>query len=464
MRRFRSLHVESTLSDERGHPTFAEQTSTCVKESRPSALTSLSAAGPGRPASSPARPRVSRHTLRVSTGLLALLVSTLSCAEEPIDAVVMDPAASPSGDGSPGGQAAVVSSDRATSIGGATATSSGVGGTEVSGTSLGGSTGAGDTTAGAITTGLPTGSASNSGGQVATGGMSSSSDGQEATGVSMGSGGSIGTAGAPSTCSSSDWAAGDQTITLMHDGVEREYEVHVPPGYTGTTAVPLMLVIHGAHNTPGMVKSWSQMNPVADENGFVIAYPAGLDCWNSGVILPGCTAADDDVGFLLAVVSDVQSHACIDPKRVYAAGISNGSIMAQFMGCESADVFAAVAGVAGGVGGGCSPSRPISVFYVHGTEDSTVSYSSARPNVTGWADRNGCDSTPMETYNMGSTVCETYGNCDEGVEVVFCTVSGMGHCWPEDTNCGPGGGPSFGVTDFKASPMFWEFFERHPLP
>ncbi len=205
------------------------------------------------------------------------------------------------------------------------------------------------------------------------------------------------------------------------------------------------------------------MNPVADDNGFIVAYPAGVDCWNAGGILPGCTAADDDLGFLKAVVSDVESHACIDPKRVYATGISNGSIMAQYMGCQAADIFAAVGGVAGGVGR-CSPSRPISVFYVHGTADQTVSYSSAQPNVTGWAGRDGCNTTPMETYNQGSTRCVTYQDCDEGVEVEFCTVTGMGHCWPEDTNCGPGGGPTYGVTDFKASPMMWEFFQRHPLP
>jgi polyhydroxybutyrate depolymerase len=213
-----------------------------------------------------------------------------------------------------------------------------------------------------------------------------------------------------------------------------------------------------------MARNWSKMDAVSDANGFIIAYPAGLDCWNAGGILGGCTAADDDLGFLKAVVSDVESHACIDRKRVYATGISNGSMMAQYMGCQAADIFAAVGGVAG-TAGRCSPSRPISVFYVHGTEDKTVGYSSAQPNVTGWATRNGCGTTPVETYNnQGSTKCVTYQGCTQGVEVAFCTVTGMGHCWPEDTNCGPGGGAQFGVMDFKASPMMWEFFQKHPLP
>lgn len=279
-------------------------------------------------------------------------------------------------------------------------------------------------------------------------------------------GGTSGTSGgggqASVTCPSAGWSPGDQRITLMHDGVERVYEVHVPPAYTGATPVPLVMTIHGAHNTIAMVKGWSQMNPVADANGFIVVYPQAIDCWNTGFML--CDAADDDVGFLTAVVADIQSHACIDQKRVYATGISNGAMMAQYLGCREADLFAAVGGIAGPNGGGCNPSRPLSVIYMHGTEDSTVSYSGARATVTGWATRNGCSATPTETYNEGSTRCETYSGCRENGEVVFCTHTGMGHCWPEDSRCGPGGGPEFAITDFKASPYMWEFFKRHPLP
>jgi polyhydroxybutyrate depolymerase len=246
-------------------------------------------------------------------------------------------------------------------------------------------------------------------------------------------------------------------------GLNRQYVVHIPPGYTGTSRVPLMLVIHGAHNTPALVRGWSQMDLVSNQNGFIVVYPAGVDCWNAGFTIPSCTAAPDDVGFLKSVVSDVESNTCIDTKRVFATGISNGSMMAQFLGCQAADVFAAVGGVSGGVGR-CSPSRPLSVFYVHGTADATIPYSSAQPNVTGWANRDACGSTPVQTYNQGSTSCVTYQGCAAGNEVEFCTVTGMGHCWPEDTRCGPGGGPQFGVTDFKASPMMWEFFTRHPMP
>lgn len=338
-------------------------------------------------------------------------------------------------------------SGASTSGSGSASTTDGTAGTAAS-TVTGGTSLGGDTTLGGSATGSAAGGAN--GGQTVTAGLS-------ATGAV-----STTTSGAtPLQCAGSDWGPGDQTLTLMHDGIERRYEVHIPPGYTGTTAVPLMLVIHGAHNTPQMARSWSKMDAVADKNGFIIAYPAGVDCWNAGSILPGCTAADDDLGFLLSVVDDVSNHTCIDPKRVFASGISNGAMMAQYLGCQAADVFAAVAGVAG-PGGRCTPSRPITVVYFHGTADTTVGFSSAESTFTGWASRDDCTGEPVETYNQGSTVCRTYQNCNEGVEVAFCAITGMGHCWPEDTNCAPQRGA--GVSDFEASPMMWSYFSRHPLP
>jgi polyhydroxybutyrate depolymerase len=380
------------------------------------------------------------------------------------------------GSGATGGTGATGGSGGASGTGGqgGRGGASGSGGT---GGATGGSGGAGGATGGSGGTGGSSGKGG-TGGTGGAGGMSGTAGNGGAAGTSGGTGGKGGTtvdSGAPTdsgtsidsggtsdggtSCGGGGWAPGDQTIKLQWGGVERSYVVHIPPGYTGTTAVPLMMVIHGAHNTPALARSWSQMDPVSNQNGFIVMYPAGLDCWNAGGILPGCTAADDDVGFLKAAISDVKSHACIDPKRVYATGISNGSIMAQYMGCQAADIFASVGGVAAGVGR-CSPSRPLSVFYVHGTEDTTVSFSGAQPNVTRWATVNGCNMTPVETYNnQGSTKCVTYQGCKDGVEVTFCTVTGMGHCWPEDTRCGPGGGPMF-----KASPMMFEFFQKHPLP
>ena len=141
---------------------------------------------------------------------------------------------------------------------------------------------------------------------------------------SAGASGSGGSSGTPGSCPASGWKPGDQLkLALTFGGVARTYDVHIPASYTGATAVPLVMTIHGAHNTSALARSWSKMNAVSDQNGFIVVYPQGVECWNSGFTISGCAQAPDDVGFLKAVVADVESHACIDPKQVYATGISN---------------------------------------------------------------------------------------------------------------------------------------------
>ena len=76
-----------------------------------------------------------------------------------------------------------------------------------------------------------------------------------------------------------------------------------------------------------------------------MAFPSGLAgpsgaAWNVG---PCCVANVDDVAFARALVAQVSATACIDPKRVYAAGFSMGGGMAHYLACHAADVFAAVA-------------------------------------------------------------------------------------------------------------------------
>jgi polyhydroxybutyrate depolymerase len=66
----------------------------------------------------------------------------------------------------------------------------------------------------------------------------------------------------------------------------------------------------------------------------------------------------------------------IDAGHVFANGMSNGAFMTNRLGCERADVFAAIAPVAGtsGVNVGCAPSRPVAVLAIHGTADPLVPF------------------------------------------------------------------------------------------
>ena len=139
------------------------------------------------------------------------------------------------------------------------------------------------------------------GGQAGRGGAGASAGrggaagtGGSAGGAGAGGAGGIGGSGTPGSCPAGGWTPGDRRITLMHDGIERAYDPR-SPGLCGNDARAAHGDDPGAHNTPALVRGWSRMNPLADQNGFIVAYPAAIDCWNPGPALPGCTMADDDI-------------------------------------------------------------------------------------------------------------------------------------------------------------------------
>ena len=58
-------------------------------------------------------------------------------------------------------------------------------------------------------------------------------------------------------------------------GQTREYILYVPKSYDRTKPAPLVISMHGAMNSPSFQMQVSQWNTTADENGFIVVYPAG---------------------------------------------------------------------------------------------------------------------------------------------------------------------------------------------
>ena len=236
---------------------------------------------------------------------------------------------------------------------------------------------------------------------------------------------------------------GDHDATIDIGGMSRNYIVHVPPGYDGQERVPLLLDFHPLTSDGAFQLANSGYAEVADREGFLVVYADGIDrAWNIG---PCCTRERtvDDLGLALALVERMKAEACIDEKRVYAAGYSMGGGMSHFLACKAADVFAAVSPAAFDLIEeiDCQPARPISVHAFRGTIDFIVPYSggaSTPPTAypldpihflgavgtfEKWAELNQCTGTP--TAGMGG--CQTYTTCAAGVEVTLCTAQGGGH-------------------------------------
>jgi polyhydroxybutyrate depolymerase len=267
-------------------------------------------------------------------------------------------------------------------------------------------------------------------------------------------------------CPAAELEAGQTTLTVTHDGVERTYLVHVPANLDRTKPAPLVLNYHGLTSNPAAQVAFSDLNRVADKEGFLVAYPEGINASFNGEVCCSQFASQphqaDDAGFARALVADLSKRACVDRRRVYSTGMSNGGYMSEYNACKNADLFAAVAPVSalGILQTNCNPSRPVPMIAFNGTMDGLVSYTVSVDSVKSWVERNGCEGEPTREDKGEKSYCESWTRCEAGVEVVHCTFVDMGHCWPGQASC-PYGGVNLEV---DASAALWEFLRRFTLP
>jgi len=218
--------------------------------------------------------------------------------------------------------------------------------------------------------------------------------------------------------------AGTHTLQVTHQGQKRTVVVHVPARSNLTQAAPLVLALHGGGGFADYMANGDRYGLIAKANraGFVVAFPNGYSklpggkfaTWNAGAC---CGDARDrqvgDVGFLRAVVAQLSARLKLDPARIYAIGMSNGGMMAHRLACDAADVFAAVASVAGTEAmGTCQPVRPIPVLHIHAKNDTHVLFNggagkdafrddskvmdfvSVPETIARWVRRNRCQPAP----------------------------------------------------------------------
>lgn len=290
---------------------------------------------------------------------------------------------------------------------------------------------------------------------------------------SGGSGGNGSGGGATAACSGLSGETGSFEKTLTAGGETREYRVHVPPGYSPDQATMLVLDFHGFTQTNDDIAKISKMDGVSDAHGFLAVYPQGLsNSWNAGSCCGTASSSSiDDVGFVKALLDALEAEFCIDKKRIFSVGFSNGGMLSHRLACELSDRIAAVGPVGGTMAvDTCSPARPVPVIHFHGTSDFVVPYNgggasgadSVEATIADWVKRNGCkDAAPAVVFENGDSTCEEYKQCEGGAAVRLCTVDGGGHQWPGGES---GGGILGKVTqDIVASEEMIKFFAEHPM-
>jgi polyhydroxybutyrate depolymerase len=261
-------------------------------------------------------------------------------------------------------------------------------------------------------------------------------------------------------------APGSHLLALTVDGTQRTALVHVPPGTPAGRRLPLVLALHGFGGSGLRMEPYSGFSAVANSDGFLVAYPSSAGRYWNSTAAPGLPK---DARFIAELIDLLEQTQCVDSRRVFATGVSNGGSMVALAGCELSSRIAAIAPVAGDYSHqpACRPAQPLSVLEIHGTADQVVPYFGTRalrtadglpPFVNGWVTRDQCTAAPrVGPLAVRATLFEV-GGCAGGVRVEHIRISGGRHQWPGASPPDPGP-PS----TFCGACVIWRFFSSLPV-
>ncbi|NND66638.1 MAG: prolyl oligopeptidase family serine peptidase [Halioglobus sp.] len=277
-------------------------------------------------------------------------------------------------------------------------------------------------------------------------------------------------------------------------GYERTYSVFLPSTYTSERTWPVVIAIHGAFSDAAYHEERTGFSRLAEDQGFVVLYPEGIGIlgffrhWNAGHCCARALEEDlDDAGFIFAALEHVASEVNIDRRRVYVTGFSNGGMLTHFIGSQHGGRVAAIAPVAGALGGSETPAeplwripdaeRPVPTMLLHGTADDRVPYGGGpRPDqpesqqylsvdnaAEYWRHQNGCGVAASQQERHGGLVSlARWESCDSGAEVQLWTLNNWRHTWPGPDD--PTNPVEPALDGFNAAAEIWRFFSRHALP
>ena len=126
----------------------------------------------------------------------------------------------------------------------------------------------------------------------------------------------------------------------------RAYKTYLPARDEGLPR-PLVVMLHGCEQTPDDFAAGTRMNKLADEMGFIVAYPAQpatanvSRCWN-WFREADQRREDGEPSLIAGITREVIARYNADPRRVYVAGMSAGGAMAAIMGHTYPELYAAI--------------------------------------------------------------------------------------------------------------------------
>ena len=285
------------------------------------------------------------------------------------------------------------------------------------------------------------------------------------------------------------------TVTVEPQG-GRSVRVFVPT--KPSTPTPLVVMLHGCTQTAEDFANATQMDAIAEKEGFVVAYPEqsadtiASRCFQWWEPAHQSRDAGEPKELADAALAVAKAHG-VDEERVFVGGISAGAAMSVVLGATYPDRFVAIGVIAGveykrattlsaalsvGVNGGPGAdaqgdlafaamgthARPVPTFVVHGTSDGVVAPINGDQVRDQWLRTNSrvlgdgaIDPVKSASGTAGYPFTRmVHTNKANGASVIeYYVVDGLGHAWP-------GGKMGESYSDPRgpdASALMWAFFK-----
>lgn len=271
---------------------------------------------------------------------------------------------------------------------------------------------------------------------------------------------------------------GQNTIRTMNwDGQTRRYLCIEPTNMNTNEAMPMMLFLHGLHDSLDHYIDEPMVQHMADRYGWLVVMPEAMpyvaslggftldmgNTWNANMTITVMNTTMtvngevDDTGFLMALMDTLKGSYSIEEDSIFLSGMSMGGFMTHRMAIEHGDQFTACAAVSGLITLPYANSEPlcdVRMMHIHGTNDAIVSDQgyfniltalgniqvgmSAEQTVNYWVEHNGCTPNPtIDTLDDRRDdgmrfVRHTYSNSESNAEVEFLQVINGQHEWYAD--------------------------------
>jgi polyhydroxybutyrate depolymerase len=220
-------------------------------------------------------------------------------------------------------------------------------------------------------------------------------------------------------------SASGGTLTIDVGGNTVDVIVRVPPNYVATEAHPFVMVYAPSSANASQNEQFTGLTPEAQKRGYIIAY-ADNSLFDQSQI-------NEEIQASVGAIPAVTAQWCVDPKRVYMTGYSNGGTITETTAMKQWATLAAIAPAAAGLkesvfqSFGC-PKAALPVMEMHSTGDLLfpVDAGFGAEVAKQWATCDGCNATPSAPDTDG---CIHYTGCSQDAAVDYCQTTGVHGQW-----------------------------------